>query len=118
MASYESDREGCTACTSTISASGWRAGLARELANVVSEPLFDIPGLVEPAREQCLDAFLRGRPPQRRYARIPPGAELDVGRQAGVDETLGVGDSPLVKPGDPGRQRVHVCVEFGIGQCA
>jgi hypothetical protein len=38
------------------------AGLARELANVVSEPLFDIPGLVEAMREERLDAFLRGGP--------------------------------------------------------
>jgi hypothetical protein len=72
---------------------------------------------MEPAREQSLNAFLRGGTPQRRDARVPPGAELDVRRQAGIDEALGVGDCLLVKPGNPGRQRVHECVEVGIGQC-
>jgi len=76
-------------------------GLARDLAQVVSEPIFDIPRLVEAARHKRLDPLLSGRSPERTDARIPPGAKLDVRRQAGVDEALGVGDRPFVEPGDP-----------------
>jgi hypothetical protein len=79
------------------------ARLARDLAQVVSEPIFDIPRLVEAARDQGLDPLLGGRSPERSDARIPPGAELDVRRQAGVDEALGLGDCPFVELGDPVR---------------
>jgi hypothetical protein len=44
-----------------------------ELAQVVSEPIFDIPGLVEAERHQRFDPILGGWSPERSYASIPPG---------------------------------------------
>jgi hypothetical protein len=64
------------------------AGLARYLAQVVSEPIFDIPRLVEAACHQRFDPILSGGSPERSDACIPPGTELDVRRQASVDEAL------------------------------
>src|ERR1700691_4152121 len=81
--------------------------LARDLAQVVSESIFDVPRLVEAARHQRLDPLLGSRSPERSDARIPPGAELDVRRQAGVDEPLGLGDRPFIELGDPGRERFY-----------
>src|SRR5258705_7644604 len=81
--------------------------LARDLAHVISKPIFDIPRLVEAARHQRLDSILGSGSPERSDARIPPGAEFDVRRQAGVDEALGVGDRPFVESGDPGRERLY-----------
>src|ERR1700693_6201351 len=83
------------------------ARLARDLAQGVSESTFGIPRLVEAARDQRLDPLLGGRSPERSDARIPPGAELDVRRQAGVNEALGLGDRPFVKLGDPRRERLY-----------
>ncbi len=83
------------------------AGLARYLAHVVSEPIFDISWLVEAACHQRFDPILGGGSPQRRDARIPSGAELNVRRQAGVDEALGIGDCPFVEPGDPVCERLN-----------
>ena len=83
------------------------AGLARDLAQVVSEPIFDIPRLVETARHQSLNPLLGGRSPERSDARIPSGSELDIRRQAGVDEALGLSDRPFVELGDPGRERLR-----------
>src|SRR6202012_1706341 len=51
-------------------------------------------------------------------AGVPAGAELDVRRQAGVDEALGLADRPFVEPGDPGRERLYVGVPFGVRQGA
>jgi hypothetical protein len=84
-----------------------RAGLARDLAQVVSESIFDIPRLVEAACDQRLDALLGGGSTERSDARIPPSAELDVRRQADVDEALGLSDRPFVELGDPGRERLY-----------
>src|SRR5580692_2964282 len=85
----------------------WAPGLAPDLAQVVSKPIFDISRLVEASRHQRFDPILGGGSPERSNARIPPGAELDVRRQAGVDEALGVGDRPFVEPGDPCRERLY-----------
>jgi hypothetical protein len=60
------------------------AGLARALAQVVSEPIFDIPRLVEAARHQRFDPILGG----------------------GSPEAFGVSNRPFVEPGDPGRGQV------------
>jgi len=81
-------------------------GLARDLAQVVSEPIFDIARLMEATRHQRFDPLLSRGSPERTDARIPSGTKLDVRRQARVDEALGVGDGPLVKLGDPGRKRL------------
>jgi len=78
--------------------------LAHDLAQVVSEPIFDVPRLVEAACHQRFDPLLGGRSTERSDARIPPGAELNVRRQAGVDEALGLGDRPFVELGDAGRK--------------
>ena len=83
------------------------AGLARYLAHVVSEPIFDIPRLVEAACHQRFDRILSGGSPERSDARIPPGTELNVRRQAGVDEALGSGDRPFIERGDPGCERLY-----------
>jgi hypothetical protein len=80
--------------------------------------IFDIPRLLEAPRDQRLDPLLSGRTPERIDARIPSDAELDVRRQAGVDEALGLGDRPFVELGDPGRERLHECIQIGVGQCA
>src|SRR5580700_10781989 len=82
------------------------AGLARDLAQVVSEPIFDIPWLVEAARHQRFDPILRSGSTERSDACIPPSAELDIRRKAGVHEALGIGDRPFVEPGDPGCERL------------
>jgi hypothetical protein len=79
--------------------------LACDLPQVVSEPILDVPRLVEAASHQRLDPLLRGRPPERSDARVPPGAELDIRRQAGVDEALGLSDRPFVELGDASRER-------------
>jgi hypothetical protein len=62
------------------------SGLARDLTQVVSEPIFDVPRLVEAARHQLFDPILGSGSAERSDARIPPGVEFDVRRQAGVDE--------------------------------
>src|SRR5579871_1681561 len=107
---FETCTPGLASNTAILTSSTLRmaagAGLA-DLAQVVSEPIFDIARLVEASRHQRFDPILSGRSPERSNARIPPGAELDVRRQAGVDEALGVGDCPFVEPGDPGRERLY-----------
>jgi len=80
---------------------------ASQLTHMVSEPIFNITWLMETALHQCLYPGLAGGSPERSEARIPPGTELDVRRQAGVDEALGVGDRPFVEPGDPGCERLN-----------
>ena len=92
------------------------ADLARELAQVVSEPIFDISRFVEAAGHQRFDPFLGGGSADRSHARIPTGGELDIRRQAGVDEPLGVGDRPFVEPSDPRRERLYERVQIGVGQ--
>jgi hypothetical protein len=62
-----------------------RDGLACDLAQIVSQPIFDIPRLVKASRDQRLDPLLGCGSSEGSDARIPPGAELDVRRQAGVD---------------------------------
>src|SRR5258708_12360555 len=90
--------------------------LARELAQVVSQPIFDFSRFVEAAGHQGFDPLLGGGSADRSHARIPAGGELDVRRQAGVDEPLGVGDRPFVEPSDPRRERLYERVQIGVGQ--
>jgi hypothetical protein len=94
--------------------------LPGDLPQVVSEPIFHIPRLVKAARHQRFDPILRGGSAKRSDARIPPGAEFDIRRQAGVDEALCVGDRPFVERGDAGRQGFHECVDvfFALTQTA
>src|SRR5208282_3421112 len=92
------------------------ADLPPDLPQVVSESIFDIPGLVEAALHQRFDSILCGRSPERSDARIPPGAELDIRRQGGADEALGLGDRPFVELGDPGRERLYEHIELGVRQ--
>src|SRR5580698_10859884 len=81
--------------------------LARDLAQVVAEPIFDVPRLVEAARHQRFDPILGGGSPERSDARVPPGTKFDVRPQAGVNEAFSVGNRPLVESGDPGRERLY-----------
>jgi hypothetical protein len=62
---------------------------------------------METACHQFFNAILSGASPERSDARIPPGAELDVRRPAGVDKALGVRDRPFIGPGDPGRECLY-----------
>jgi hypothetical protein len=73
---------------------------------------------VEPARHQLFDSILGGGSTERSDARIPPGTDLDVRRQAGVDEALGLSDRPFVELGDPGRERLYERIQIGVGFCA
>jgi hypothetical protein len=75
-----------------------RAGLPPDLPQVVSESIFDIPGFVEAELHQRFDSILCGRSLERSDARIPPGAEFDIRRQAGVDEALGLQRCQLQSP--------------------
>ena len=81
--------------------------LACDLTQVVPEPIFDIPWLVEAARDQRLDPVLGSRSTKRSDARISPSAELYVRPQARVDEALGVTNRPFVELGDSGRERLN-----------
>jgi hypothetical protein len=84
------------------------SGLARDLTQVVSEPIFDVPRLVEAARHQLFDPILGSGSAERSDARIPPGVEFDVRRQAGVDE--------VATPAGP--YFVGVAVQGGVPQFA
>jgi hypothetical protein len=88
------------------------------LAQIESEPIFDIAGLVEAARHQRFDPILGRGSPERSDARIPPGTELDIRRQAGVNEALSVGDRPLIESGDPGCEGLYEGVQLGVWQGA
>src|SRR5580658_11201028 len=90
------------------------ARLPPDLAEVVSESIFDIPRLMEAARHQRLDPLLRGRSAERSDAGIPSSAKLDVRRQAGVDETLGLGDRPFVELCDSGRKRLYERIQISV----
>src|ERR1700721_4767451 len=88
-------------------------GLERDLTDVISQSIFDIARLVEAYRHQRFDPLLRSRPADRSHACVPPSGELDIRRQAGVNETLRAGDRPFVEPGDPGRERLYNAARIG-----
>jgi len=92
--------------------------LMRDLAQMVGETILNIPGLMEASHDQGFDSILRGGSPERSNTRVPSSAEFDVRRQAGIDQTLGIGDRPFVELSDPGRERLDVGVQFGVGQRA
>src|ERR1041385_1007439 len=83
---------------------------------MVCETILNIPGLVEAARDQRFDSILRDGSPERSNTRVPASAKFDVRRQAGIDQTLGIGDRPFVELSDPGRQCLDVSVQFSIGE--
>src|SRR5260370_39860055 len=72
--------------------------LARELARVVSEAIFDISGFVEAARHQRFDPLLRSGSADRTHARTPPVRDVILRRQPGVDAGRGVSARPFVNP--------------------
>ena len=86
------------------------AGLARDLTQIIPEPIFDIPRFVEAARHQRFDPILGDRSPERSDTRIPPGVELDVRWQARIYEALGLADRPFVELGDPGCESLYESV--------
>ena len=91
--------------------------LPPKLPQVESQPIFRISGLVKTLFQQRLYSFLRSGPHDRCKAGIPPGCDLDVGRQAGrVHETLGIGDRLLVERGDPRCECIDEIAELGIRQ--
>src|SRR5262249_14976587 len=89
-----------------------------EAAQISSEAIFSLSRLVKAHLKKGLEPCLRGGPHHGRHTGIPPGRDFDVWRQAGVHEALGVGDRPLLKSGDAGRQRVNEPVQLGIRQRA
>ena len=89
-----------------------------DFAHVVSETIFDISRFVEAARHQRFDSILCGGSTERSDARIPSGTEFDVRRQAGVDESLRIGDRPFIEPGDSGSECRDERVEIGVRQGA
>jgi hypothetical protein len=80
---------------------------------IVSEPIFGAPRFLEAARHQILDPLLCGRSTERSDARTPPSAQLNVRRQAGVNEALGLADRPIAELGDPGRERLDERIKLG-----
>jgi hypothetical protein len=56
--------------------------------------------------------------PERSDAGIPPGAKLDVRRQTGIDEALGLGDRPFIELRDPGCKRIYERIQIGVRQGA
>ena len=90
------------------------ARLARKLAEVVSDPVLHITHLVKAARVQRLDPILRGRASEGGTSGVPPGSDLHIWRQAGVDQALRVGDRPFIELRDPSRERLNVGVQVGI----
>jgi hypothetical protein len=88
------------------------------LAQVVSKPIFCVTRLVEAALHQRFDPILSGGSAERSDARIPSGAKLDIWRQAGVHEALGLTDRPFVELRDSGRESFYESVQFRVGQRA
>jgi hypothetical protein len=68
------------------------------LPQVVSEPIFGIPGLVEAASHQCFNPILGGGSPEWSDARIPPGTELDVRREDVLTRRLVLAIAQLSNP--------------------
>src|SRR5882672_8393260 len=84
---------------------------------MVSEPIFDIAGVMEAALHQRLDSELAGGAAQRGEESVPFKCDFRVGRQACyVNQSLGVGDRPLVERCDPSCQRIDKRIEFGVRQ--
>ena len=90
---------------------------SRDFTQVVSKAVFDVSRLVEATRHQRLDPLPAGGSPERSDSRIPLRAELDIWRQAGVYEALGLSDRPFVELGDPGCKRPYECIQLGVGLC-
>ena len=80
-----------------------------------AQAVFDIAGSLEASRGQRLDAILGGRAAQRCDAGVPAGTELDIRRQAGIDQPLRLSDRPFIEFGDTNRQGVDIGIEVGIG---
>jgi hypothetical protein len=77
------------------------------LAQIVSEPIFDIRGLSKPrAISALIPSWAAGRPSEAMHA-SHPRTEFNVRRQAGIYKALGLSDRPFVELGDPGRERLY-----------
>jgi hypothetical protein len=92
--------------------------LAPQLADVIAQAVFHITRLVEAMLHQRFDCASGGGSPERSHARIPPAPKFDVRRQAGVDESLRIGDRPFIEPGDSGSECRDERVEIGVRQGA
>src|SRR5580700_6903217 len=86
---------------------------ASEAAQVGAEAILGLSRLVKTQFKKGLDPRLRGRSAYGGHARIPPGCDFHVWRQSGVHQTLGVGDRPLLEPGDASRECLDEPVELG-----
>src|ERR1041385_7275485 len=63
-------------------AADFGARLARDLSQVVSQPIFGVAWLVEALRHEGFDSILCGWSTERSDAGVPSGAEFDIRRQA------------------------------------
>src|SRR6185437_241253 len=61
------------------------SSLSAKLAQVVTEPILDIPRLLEALLEQCLEVALRRRANDGFDARVPALRDLHIPRQGGID---------------------------------
>src|SRR3954447_2693701 len=100
-----------------LSTRWWDLSLAAKLADVVSEPIFDIAESMETAFHKRLDSELAGGAAQRGDESVPFKRDFRVGRQAcHVDQTLGVSDCLLVERCDPHCQRIDKRIELRVRQ--
>src|SRR3954470_19668273 len=85
-----------------------------DATEVCPKLVFGCPWLVKAKLHECLEPRLCRRSCNRRHACVPSGRDLHIGRQAGVHETLGVGDCPLVECRNACREGGDERVELGI----
>src|SRR5882724_1303684 len=84
---------------------------------MISEPIFDIAGVMEAALHQRLESELAGGAAQRGEESVPFKRDFRIGRQACyVDQALRVSDRLLVERCDPYRQRIDKRIEFRVRQ--
>src|SRR5580704_17019251 len=110
MARRASPRDSESACR------GMAVPPSAQLSQVIPEPILDVTRFVEPALEQHLEISLRRRTSDRFDAGIPTFGNFDIARQAGIHESLGIGNRPLVEGRDTTGERVDESIELGIRQ--
>src|SRR3954453_8122435 len=93
-----------------------RARTALDSTDVRTQMILNRSRLVKAELHECFEPRLCCRPRDGGHAGVPSSRHFHVGWQAGVHETLGLRDRPLVERGDAGRQRVDKAVEFGVRQ--
>jgi hypothetical protein len=81
---------------------------APNLSHKISQVIFCVTRFAKPSLQQPFDPLLCGGLCHRSNARVPPGFDFNVGRQAGnVDQALGMSECLFVERGDPGGKCVN-----------